>query len=133
MFCPWWRCFLCEIQTLRAQICGDRKHKLTPSGPVEVVLCRATPTPAVWLSHPCISPWKQPHSVIMDLVSILNLDDGAHGVSSHNCCLRCILKRSSVPLSARSFWMVWDVMGPVHLMAMCSPLHLHCCKMVSLV
>lgn len=71
-------------------------------------------------------------TVVTDLVSILKLEDGAHRVSSQSCSLCYIFKRSS-HLSACSFWMVWAVMGPVHRMAMCSPPHLHGCKMVSLV
>lgn len=72
------------------------------------------------------------HSMVMDLVNVLKLEEDAHRVSSQSCSPCYIFKRSS-HLSSCSFWMAWAVMGPVHHMAMCSPLHLCCYKTVSLV
>lgn len=45
----------------------------------------AAPSLTPWVLHPYILPWKQKHhEMILDLVSTMRLEDGAHRVSSES-------------------------------------------------
>ena len=114
--------------------CGDRKHKFPKWASGNDSGQGSCPLPSWWSLHPCVLPWK--HSTINGHGFGRYTETRGWGAEHTLSKLQPTLylqKTVPSPCQACSFWVRGDVVGPMHLMAIYPLLHLHSCKVDSLV